>query len=85
MDAREARAEPLLELAERGSAEIRAVVRVDPAVVAVGLDVVHLADVEQLRAAGCDDRDLLDGQGVLAATARAGARARAPAAPGRPA
>ena len=52
--------EPLLELAERRRAEVRAVVGVDAAVVAVGLHVVHLVEVEQLGAAAGDDRDLLD-------------------------
>ncbi len=63
---REARAEPLLELAERCGAEVGAVVGVDAAVVTVSLDVVDLADVEQLGSAGRDDRDLLDRQRALA-------------------
>ena len=66
VDAREARAEAFLELAEGRRAEVRAVVGVHAAVVPVRLHVVHLADVEQLRSAGGDDGDLLDGSGVLA-------------------
>ena len=51
MDADEAlRRQRLLELAERDGGEVRAVVGVDAAVVAVGLREVHLLDVDQLGA-----------------------------------
>src|SRR5205814_1133185 len=52
-----------LELAERPGRKVAAVVGVDAAVVAVGLDPVNVVVVEQrLRAARADDRDLLDGR-----------------------
>ena len=65
VDAREAlRRQRLLELAERDGGEVRAVVGVDAAVVAVGLREVHLLDVDQLGAAAARRR------GSCAAAAR---------------
>jgi trehalose 6-phosphate phosphatase len=65
VDAREADAEPVLQVTERRGAEIGAVVGVHAAVVAVGLHVVDLVVVEQLGPAAHDDRHLLDGRRVL--------------------
>ena len=64
-------AEPLLELAERRGAEVRAVVRVHAAVVAVSLHVVDLVEVEQLGPAAGDDGDLARRERRSRASARA--------------
>ena len=66
MDAREPRRpQPLLELAERGRAEVRAVVGVDAAVVAVGLDEVDLVVSSSSVRPPRDDGHLSTGRGVL--------------------
>ena len=86
VDAREtARRNLARQLGERRGAEVRAVVGVHAAVVALRLREVDLVVVEELGSAGADDGDLDDRSGASRWRARAAARRAGRDAPGRPA